>query len=77
MQSPGWKTSEFYMMAAAVIVGLLIASGLVSDASSFGKVLALAASTLASLGYSASRTVVKKNARPALEATIEPEPAED
>ena len=56
---PGFKSSEFWMAAAASVVGILIASGAFADTSSMGKILGLAAAALASVGYSWSRGKVK------------------
>ncbi len=56
---PGYKTTEFWLSVAAMVIGALIASGVFGDASMAGKVLAWAASALAALGYSVSRGLVK------------------
>ena len=56
---PGYKTTEFWLSLLAVIVGLLIASGAIAEASSLGKILALAASALATLGYTYVRGTTK------------------
>jgi hypothetical protein len=58
-KKPGYKTTEFWLSLAAVVVGLLFASGVVADGSAFDKVLGLAASVLGALGYSVSRAKVK------------------
>jgi hypothetical protein len=55
----GYKTSEFWLTAAATLVGMLIASGAFADAGAAGKGLALIASALAAAGYSYSRALVK------------------
>ena len=55
----GFKTSEFWLTAAATLVGLLIASGAVTDASAIGKAIAFVASALAAAGYSYGRALVK------------------
>jgi len=56
---PGYKTSEFWLSLAAIVLGLLFASGLVADGSTFAKVLSLGASLLGALGYTVSRSLVK------------------
>jgi len=56
---PGFKTSEFWLTAAATIVGLLVASGAFADAGPIGKALALLASALATAGYSYGRSLAK------------------
>lgn len=56
----GYKTTEFWMSAAASIVGLLFAAEIFPSESQGEKILGLAAMVLASLGYTVSRTLVKK-----------------
>lgn len=56
----GYKTSEFWITVVVQIVGTLIASGVFAEVSPMGKALAFAAMALSGLGYSASRTGVKK-----------------
>ncbi len=58
---PGWQTSEFYFTAAAMIIGLMLASGLIVPGSSWDRIVGLAATVLAQLGYTASRATVKAN----------------
>lgn len=58
---PGWKTTEFWLTAAAALLGLAWASGFVPVDSTLDRVLGLVASALASLGYSVSRGLAKKN----------------
>lgn len=57
---PGWKTTEFWFTAAACIVGLVMASGGLEAEGTMMKGLGLAASALASMGYSFSRGLAKK-----------------
>lgn len=57
---PGYKTTEFWLATAAMIVGALFASGVFPAESGGERVLGLAASILASLGYTVSRTMVKR-----------------
>jgi len=57
----GIKTSEFWLSAAAAIVGLLMTSGVFADASIWSKGLGLAAAALASAGYAVSRGMAKKS----------------
>jgi hypothetical protein len=56
---PGYRTSEYWLALATVIVGALLASGAIGDTTPLGKALAFIASALASAGYSYSRAVVK------------------
>jgi hypothetical protein len=57
---PGYKTTEFWLAFAASVVGAAFASGLIPSESPIEKILGLAATVLASLGYTVSRTLVKK-----------------
>lgn len=57
MTKPGWKTTEFWLAAAAAFVGALIATGAVTG--TWQAVLGAVASALAAVGYSTSRTAVK------------------
>jgi hypothetical protein len=57
---PGYKTTEFYFALAASLIGIAWASGLVSDGSNVDKVIGFVAMALGQLGYTVSRTLVKK-----------------
>lgn len=56
---PGYKTSEFWLTAAVAVIGLLMASGVIAPGSTFDKIIGIASSALAAMGYSASRGSVK------------------
>jgi len=56
----GVSTSEFWLSLIAMILGFLLASGLIGDESASGKIIAFAASAMTALGYSISRGMVKK-----------------
>ena len=56
---PGYQTTEFWMTAAATVVGLAIASGIVPDTGMWPKIVALVVSAFAAMGYTVSRTAVK------------------
>ena len=56
---PGWKTTEFWMSFAAVVLGALGASGMLAIDSLWAKIVGGALSVLAALGYTASRTFLK------------------
>lgn len=58
---PGYKTTEFWLSAAASVLGALFASGALSDGSTVAKVAGLAASVLGALGYTVSRGMVKSS----------------
>jgi hypothetical protein len=57
------KSTEFWLSAAAVIVGLLLSSGILGDGTPAMRYVGAAASILASLGYTAARTKVKSDAK--------------
>lgn len=56
---PGYKTTEFWLSLAAIIVGALIASGVIPTDSSWMKLLGMASSVLATLGYTGARVLTK------------------
>lgn len=58
---PGYKTTEFWLSAVAVLVGLATASGAFPDAGTVGKVVGLVTSTLAALGYTGARLSLKNS----------------
>jgi hypothetical protein len=59
-QKPGYKTTEFWLATAAAVVGLLFAADIFPSDSPGEKALGLAAMVLTSLGYTVSRTMVKR-----------------
>jgi hypothetical protein len=57
---PGYKTTEFWLAFVAMVIGAAFASGIFPAESAGDKVLGLAATVLTALGYTVSRTMVKK-----------------
>jgi hypothetical protein len=55
----GVSTSEFWLCALSVICGLAMASGLLATGSMWERIAGIAASALATLGYTAGRCVIK------------------
>lgn len=55
---PGWRTTEFWMTAAANVVGLLMTSGAFVEGPIF-RALGMAAMVLSTLGYTYSRGKAK------------------
>jgi hypothetical protein len=58
----GIKTSEFYMALSAVVLGIIISTGAVDPvegAGTWDKVVGVACSLLAALGYTVGRSNVK------------------
>jgi hypothetical protein len=61
-QKPGWKTSEFWLSLAAIVIGAVMASGVLDSLAGdhwLVKVVGIVASILGALGYTASRGFVK------------------
>ena len=56
---PGYKTSEFWLTVAVVVVGFLMSSGAVVETGTFWKGLSFVATALAALGYTFNRAWVK------------------
>lgn len=48
---PNWKTTEFWLSVAAVVVGAVLASGVFLDGSEVARLLGGASALLAALGY--------------------------
>lgn len=57
---PGYKTTEFWLALAAIVVGVLLASGAFGAEGWPIQVLGVAQMVLAKLGYTWSRTALKK-----------------
>lgn len=57
---PGYKTTEFWLSVVAMVIGASFASGVFPAESAGDKILGLAATVLSALGYTVSRTMVKK-----------------
>ena len=57
---PGFKTTEFWFSTAAAVIGILFASGAIAEGSSIDKIVGMAATVLAGMGYSISRGLSKK-----------------
>ena len=55
----GWRTSEFWLSAAAMIMSQLYASGVIGDGGTAAKIAALVGSLLTALGYTVARTKAK------------------
>jgi len=59
-KKPGFKTTEFWLSSLAMILGVVLASGAIPEGGIAGQIVGGVLSVLASLGYTASRTQVKK-----------------
>ena len=63
---PGWKTTEFWLSVVAMLLGVLVSSGVLTPLGTKHwavKLVALLISALAAMGYGASRAAVKKSKR--------------
>jgi hypothetical protein len=56
---PGYRTSEFWLGLAAALLTTLFASGAIPTGSTAGKIAAIAATVLTTLGYTVARANVK------------------
>jgi hypothetical protein len=59
---PGYKTTEFWLSFAAVMVGAVQASGLIPNEGAWNQILGLVVSALVAMGYTGARIAVKKAA---------------
>lgn len=57
---PGYKTTEFWLTAVAMIVSLLFASDIIPTGSSIERLLGTVAAALGGAGYAVSRGLAKK-----------------
>lgn len=57
---PGWKTSEYWMSKAAMLLSVLFLADVIPTNGIWLKLAGVAASVLISQGYTVSRTIVKK-----------------
>ena len=62
---PGYLTTEFYLSSGALILGIVIASGVVdpTGTGTWDKVVGMACSLFAALGYTVSRSQVKASGK--------------
>ena len=56
---PGYQTTEFWLSALAMVLGVVMASGAIPNGGTAAQIVGGVLSVLASLGYTASRTKVK------------------
>ena len=59
---PGWKTSEFWLSTAAMVLGALYSSGVVGTSGTVATIAGAAVTVLGLLGYTVSRSGVKSAA---------------
>ncbi len=76
-QKPGWRSSEFWLSVAAMLIGALLAADVFPVDSPVVKALGVVASILGALGYQVSRALVKASGNKAaalVEASRQPGP---
>ncbi len=56
----GYKTTEFWLTLAAGVLGTLFATGVIPADGAFGQIAGIVATILSALGYTVSRTMLKK-----------------
>lgn len=56
---PAWRTSEFWLSIATVVIGGLYASGVFADGGTASKVIGFAAMLLAAMGYTIPKPTSK------------------
>lgn len=59
MNKPGFKTTEFWLSLAAVVVGFVASSGVFEEGSTEAKIVGLVVTVLGALGYTAARALTK------------------
>ena len=60
VKKPGYKSTEFYMSMAAVVIGAIASSGILDGSDGLTKVVGLIMTALVALGYTGSRLTIKK-----------------
>tara|TARA_Y100001938_G_scaffold68559_2_gene95138 strand:- start:3015 stop:3209 length:195 start_codon:yes stop_codon:yes gene_type:complete len=58
---PGYKTTEFWLSAAAAAIGGMLAAGVIAPDSTEAQVVGLISSALVALGYTGARLNLKKS----------------
>ncbi len=61
-EKPGWKTSEFWLKLAALLLSVVFASGALTGHDTALQILGIASSMLGALGYTGARTFLKAKA---------------
>lgn len=63
----GYKTTEFWLAAVATLLGVVLASGALTEGTVWAQVVGVGATLLTSLGYTVSRTKAKAAITPPAE----------
>lgn len=56
---PGYKSSEFYLSLVAMIMGILLTSGIIPETGPWSQVVGIICTVLSAFGYSVSRSKAK------------------
>jgi hypothetical protein len=59
---PGYKTSEFYLSLAAILLSHLLAADVIPVGGTAERIVTIAGTILGALGYAVTRAVVKRAA---------------
>jgi hypothetical protein len=59
-QKPGFQTTEFWLSTIATLAGILLASGALAEGGTAAQITGGILAVLVSLGYTASRTAIKR-----------------
>jgi hypothetical protein len=76
-EKPGYKTTEFWLKVAAILVSAVLASGLLPPESTVLKIVATVATILGALGYTGARVYLKARERALSMKTAMPEVKDD
>ena len=60
-QKPGFQTTDFWLSTIATLAGILLASGALAEGGTAAQITGGILAVLASLGYTASRTAIKRD----------------
>lgn len=58
--TPGYKTSEFWISLVTMLLGAVLASGIIGEGSQWERIIGAAVQVLAALGYTVPRAQLKK-----------------
>ncbi len=61
--TPGIKTTEFWLTLAAVLLSAMLTANILPSGGLWEKIVSLALAVLATLGYQASRAIVKSKGK--------------
>lgn len=57
---PGYKTTEFWINAVAMIAGIILASGAIAEGGMIAQIVGGVMASLGGASYTAGRSVIKK-----------------